>query len=73
MQFVQGIETSQKDQAIARVIINLARSLNISVIAEGVETNAQRDFLKRRKCDEAQGFLYFRPMPAGEVANVLVR
>ncbi len=72
MQFVQGIETSQKDQAIARVIINLARSLNISVIAEGVETSAQRDFLKQRNCDEAQGFLFFRPMPACEVANVLL-
>jgi len=73
MQFVQGIETNPKDQAIAKVIINLARSLNISVIAEGVETSAQRDFLRQQQCNEVQGFLYFRPMPAGEATNALAQ
>lgn len=72
MQFVQGIDKNEKDQAISRVIINLAKSLDIKVIAEGVETEPQYEFLSERKCDEIQGFLYYKPMPAGEVEAVLM-
>lgn len=71
IQFVHGIDKSPKDQAISLVIINLAKNLDLKLIAEGVENRTQLDFLKNRKCDEVQGFYYYKPMPASEVENVL--
>ena len=71
MQYVRGIECSETDQAITKVIISLAKSLNLKVIAEGVETEPQLRFLSQRMCDEVQGFYYFKPMPADEVERVL--
>lgn len=71
MQFVRGIESSDKDRAIAKVIISLAQSLQMKVIAEGVETAAQLDFLSQKLCDEVQGFYYYKPMPAEQVEKIL--
>lgn len=71
MQFIQGIEGDEKDQAIAKVIINLAKSMNLKVVAEGVETNTQLNFLSQRMCDEVQGFYYYEPMPAEEIEKIL--
>ncbi len=71
MQFVQGIGRDEKDQAITRVIINLAKSLDLKVTAEGVETKPQLDFLNQRMCDEVQGFYYYHPMPAAELEQTL--
>lgn len=72
MQFVHGIEKSEKDRAITKVIINLAKSLGLKVIAEGVETYTQLEFLNQKMCDEVQGYYYFKPMPAKEVEALLV-
>ena len=71
MQFVQGIEGSEKDQAITKIIIKLAKSLGLEVLAEGVETNTQLEFLNQKMCDEAQGYLYYKPMPASEIEKIL--
>ncbi|MEN6390071.1 MAG: EAL domain-containing protein [Syntrophomonas sp.] len=71
MQFVRGIEKSEKDRAITKVIINLAKSLGLQVIAEGVETYTQLEFLNKKMCDEVQGYYYFKPMPAHEVEVIL--
>ncbi|NLT97817.1 MAG: EAL domain-containing protein, partial [Christensenellaceae bacterium] len=71
MQFVRGIDESEKDQAITKVIINLAKSLGLKVIAEGVETESQMNFLYHRMCDEVQGYYYYKPMPAEEAEQVL--
>ncbi|MEQ8174095.1 MAG: EAL domain-containing protein [Syntrophomonadaceae bacterium] len=71
MQFVHGIEKSEKDRAITKVIINLAKSLGLQVIAEGVETYTQLEFLNKKMCDEVQGYYYFKPMPAHEVEVLL--
>ncbi len=71
MQFIQGIEDSQKDQAIIKTIINLAKSLELEVIAEGVETKGQMEFLTQGNCDEAQGYYYYKPMPADELEEIL--
>lgn len=60
MQFVQGIEDSEKDRAIIAVIIKLAKSLGLKVLAEGVETKAQLDFLVDKECDLVQGYYYHR-------------
>jgi len=55
--------------AICDAIIRLGHSLGKRVIAEGVETPAQVEFLRLRRCEEAQGFLFARPMPASEIAG----
>ena len=71
MQFVHGIEKNNKDRAISKVIINLAKNLKMKVTAEGVETEPQLDFLSQRMCDEVQGFYCYRPMPADEAEALL--
>lgn len=71
MQFIRGIEGSEKDQAITMVIINLAKSLGLEVLAEGVETALQLEFLNQKMCDEVQGYYCYRPMPGAEIEKVL--
>ncbi|MDO9625800.1 MAG: EAL domain-containing protein [Pseudomonas sp.] len=66
--FVDGLPQGEQDAQIARAIIAMAHSLNLSVIAEGVETQAQLDFLRTHDCDEVQGYLLGRPMPAHQFA-----
>ncbi|MGQ7956232.1 EAL domain-containing protein [Pseudomonas sp. SP16.1] len=62
--FVDGLPEGEQDAQIARAIIAMAHSLNLAVIAEGVETQAQLDFLRMHDCDEVQGFLLGKPMQA---------
>ena len=66
--FVDGLPDGEQDAQIARAIIAMAHSLNLAVIAEGVETQAQLDFLRDHDCDEIQGYLLGRPMPAVQFA-----
>jgi EAL domain-containing protein (putative c-di-GMP-specific phosphodiesterase class I) len=60
--FVQGLEHNSNDVAITQAIIALSHSLGLRVIAEGVESRAQFDFLKSHGCEAAQGFLIGRPL-----------
>jgi diguanylate cyclase (GGDEF)-like protein/PAS domain S-box-containing protein len=64
--FVQDVLTDPSDAAIAQTVVALAHSLGLSVIAEGVETVQQRDFLSDRGCHAFQGFLFSRPLPLEE-------
>ena len=64
--FVRNILMDANDAAIAKMVIALADSVGLSVIAEGVETQAQSDFLAGLGCRAYQGYLYGRPMPVGE-------
>ncbi|WP_268625429.1 EAL domain-containing protein, partial [Escherichia coli] len=56
--FVDGLPHGEQDAQIARAIIAMAHSLNLMVIAEGVESQAQLDFLREHGCDEVQGYLF---------------
>ena len=69
--FVADLADSADDQAIALAVISLAHKLHLRVIAEGVETEQQRDFLRANDCDEMQGYLFSRPLPARELAHLL--
>jgi len=69
--FVKGVEASARSRAITRSIIELAHELDLKVIAEGVENDAQLAFLRELQCEYIQGFLFSEPMAAGEFASVL--
>jgi diguanylate cyclase (GGDEF)-like protein/PAS domain S-box-containing protein len=69
--FVADIGASGDDETITSAIIALAHSLELQVIAEGVETSAQLDFLRARDCDEMQGFFFSRPMPRDAIPGLL--
>jgi len=69
--FVRDIDTDDDDAAIVRAIINMAHSLNLTVVAEGVENQAQLDFLRQCRCDEIQGYYVAYPAPAEEQVALL--
>ncbi|WP_420825743.1 EAL domain-containing protein [Pseudomonas typographi] len=66
--FVDGLPDGEQDAQIARAIVAMAHSLNLAVIAEGVETHDQLAFLREHGCDEVQGYLFGRPMQASRFA-----
>jgi EAL domain-containing protein (putative c-di-GMP-specific phosphodiesterase class I) len=69
--FINGMAGSPQDMAIVTTIIALAHSLNLRVVAEGVETREQARLLALLKCDEAQGYLYSKPLPAADIEALL--
>ena len=69
--FVREIPRNGDDMKIAGTIIGMARNLDLEVLAEGVETEAQRDFLSRSGCDTFQGYLFSKPVPPGRLAEML--
>jgi diguanylate cyclase (GGDEF)-like protein/PAS domain S-box-containing protein len=69
--FVADIGSSDDDETITSAIIALAHSLELQVIAEGVETSVQHEFLRERDCDEMQGYFFSRPMPQEAIPGLL--
>ena len=69
--FVNEVDLNSTDAAIATAIIAMGKSLNLSIIAEGVETEGQRDFLKKEDCNEMQGYLFSKPVSADQVLELL--
>ncbi|HKK06646.1 MAG TPA: EAL domain-containing protein [Gammaproteobacteria bacterium] len=69
--FVREVESNANDAALAVAIIQLGHNLGLRVVAEGVETQAQADFLLEHGCDSAQGYLYYRPMSAAALTSIL--
>jgi predicted signal transduction protein with EAL and GGDEF domain len=66
--FVRDVMTDPNDAAIAQAVLTLGQSLGLTVVAEGVETLAQRDFLLRHGCRLFQGFLFGQPVPPDQLA-----
>jgi len=69
--FVSEVHSDQDAAAIVDAIILLSHSLGLKVVAEGVEIEAQAEYLRNKQCDEFQGFLYAKPMPAEELTAML--
>jgi len=69
--FINEMANSPQDMTIVTTIIALAHSLHLQVVAEGVETERQSKLLKLLKCDEAQGYLFSKPLPAEEIEPLL--
>lgn len=69
--FIRNVTSDDVDAAIVRSVINVGESLRIGVVAEGVETAEQRDFLLANRCVEAQGYFYGRPMPPDRLTDFL--
>ena len=73
MAFIRDVTRNPDDAAIVRAIISMAHSLNLVVIAEGVETTAQLSHLRRHHCDQIQGYLFSRPLSAALATQLLVQ
>jgi diguanylate cyclase (GGDEF)-like protein/PAS domain S-box-containing protein len=71
--FISGLERNTQAATIVRAVIALGRGLNLPVVAEGVETQAQLDFLSNEACAEVQGYLLGRPLPIADYAGLLGR
>jgi diguanylate cyclase (GGDEF)-like protein/PAS domain S-box-containing protein len=71
--FISDLESNHQSVAIVRAVIGLSRSLNIPILAEGVETQAQHAFLAEEGCDEVQGYLTGRPLAIADYAGVVER
>jgi EAL domain-containing protein (putative c-di-GMP-specific phosphodiesterase class I) len=71
--FIRDIPQDSEDRAITEAIIAMGKSLQLTVVAEGVETLEQQTFLHDHDCDEMQGFYFSRPIPADQFAELLRR
>jgi diguanylate cyclase (GGDEF)-like protein/PAS domain S-box-containing protein len=69
--FIQSVAVNADDAAITAAIISMGRSLNLKVIAEGVENEAQMSFLRAHECDEIQGYYFSKPLTVEDVADTL--
>lgn len=69
--FVKDLPNDEEDVGITEAVIALAKSLNLKVIAEGVETQEQKDFLVENGCENIQGYYYSKPIPTDEFENIL--
>ncbi|MCA1987580.1 MAG: PAS domain S-box protein [Desulfarculus sp.] len=69
--FVQDVTSNPSDASIVNTIISMGRSLNLQVVAEGVETQEQLEFLRANQCHQMQGFLFSRPVPDDEISQIL--
>lgn len=71
--YVQNIESNRGDDVIIQAIIAMAKSLHLEVLAEGVETKSQLEFLKKQKCGEVQGFYFSKPISSQECESLLTK
>ncbi|RYZ85726.1 MAG: EAL domain-containing protein, partial [Proteobacteria bacterium] len=70
--FVRDLADNEEDRAIATAIISMGKALSLTVVAEGVETAEQDEFLRDGHCDELQGYLFSKPVPADHIPGLLM-
>ncbi len=70
-QFIRDIPHSTEDMTLVKAVIAMAHSMGLDVVAEGVETEEQASFLRKHSCEELQGYLFSRPLPADEFEVML--
>jgi len=73
MKFIRNIETSETDRRLVSLILDIAKYLKVKVVAEGVETEGQLEFLRRGNCNLVQGYYFSRPLPAEEFEKLIER
>ena len=73
MKFIRSIETSETDRRLVSLILDIAKYLKVTVVAEGVETKGQLDILRDAKCDIVQGFYFSRPLPPEEFESLILQ
>ncbi len=71
--FVNGVTTDPDDAALVMAVVTLAHNLRLRVVAEGVETSEQLNFLKLLRCDEGQGYLFSKPQPVEVIEQILLK
>ncbi len=71
--FIRNIERSDKDRHLVQVVVNIARHMNVPVVAEGVETERQLELLRDAGCNLGQGYLFSRPLPPAEFEEKILR
>ena len=69
--FIDNVSLASENKTITRHIINMGRSMGMSVVAEGVEHNGQLEYLKKYECDKIQGYLFAKPLPKDQVEKLL--
>ena len=67
--FISRIATGQRSRELVRTIVTMGRNLSLDVVAEGIETTEELDFIRRLGCGHGQGYLFSRPVPAAEFGN----
>lgn len=70
--FVQDLPDDEEDAGITKAVIALAKSLNLKILAEGVETEEQKDFIVEHGCENIQGYFYSKPIPADDLEKILI-
>jgi EAL domain-containing protein (putative c-di-GMP-specific phosphodiesterase class I) len=71
--FIKDLPLDVEDAAITKAIVVMAHSLGLTVVAEGVETREQAEFLRAHGCDEAQGYYFSKPVPEHEFARLVLK
>ena len=71
--FVYKLATDHQSKALCETIVSIGRSLDIAIVAEGVETSEQLQLLKAMGCDEIQGYLVSRPLPPEEIPTLMTK
>tara|TARA_R110002167_G_scaffold133215_2_gene318054 strand:+ start:60551 stop:60943 length:393 start_codon:yes stop_codon:yes gene_type:complete len=69
--FIKKIAQGERHKAIIEAIVSMSRALDLSVIAEGVETQAELDFIKEQQIDAVQGYYFYKPMPKNDFLTLL--
>ena len=72
-EFIKNVKTKDEDASIYKTVVEMAHSMKLHVVAEGIETKEQNEFLLKNNCDIGQGFYFSRPLPASEIEKIMIQ